>query len=70
MGTPYSKDDDSPFISVEASPVSRPIIPLICFDIVKIRQANWVMRQFWKTISMNPLYHLHKEDMKGRTERY
>ena len=74
LWTPYSKADVIVFITDEFSPVSRVVIPLICFATVEFHQVNWVMRQFGfrQSIPSEPqnLDELHKEDMRGRTDRY
>jgi len=74
LWTPYSKADVIVFITDEFSPVSRVVIPLICFATVEFHQADRVMRQFGflQGIPSEPqnLDVLHKEDMRGRTDRY
>ncbi|XP_027905255.1 protein MAIN-LIKE 1-like isoform X2 [Vigna unguiculata] len=77
LWTPYRKDDVSPLINVvtnvEVSPVSRAVVPLICFATVEFHQVDRVMRQFGfrQNIPIDPLNldQLHKEDMRGRTDR-
>ena len=61
-------------ITVEISPVSHAVVPLICFATVEIHQVDQVMHQFgfWQSIPTKPLNldKLHKKDMRGRTYRY
>lgn len=71
---PYTEDDIAALIIGEVSCVCRAVVPLICFATVEFHQADRVMRQFGfrQTIPTDPLNldQLHKEDMRGRTERY
>jgi len=71
LWTPYSKV--AALIDIEVSPVCRAVVPLICFATVEFHQVDRVMRQFGfrQNIPTNPLNsdQLHKEDMRGRTER-
>lgn len=74
LWTPYSKVELSCLINVKVSPITCAFVPLICFTIVELHQANRVMRQFGfrQHIPLDPLNTdiLHKEDMRGRINRY
>jgi len=64
----------SRLITMEISPMSQAVVPLICFATVELYQADRVMRQFGfrQNIPNDPLNldQLHKEDMRGKTDRY
>ena len=74
LWTPYSRPDVVVLITAKVSPVSRAVVPLICFATVEFHQADRVMRQFGfrQGIPSEPqnLDELHKEDMRGITYRY
>jgi len=61
-------------MTMEISPMSQVVVALICFTTVGLHQADRVMRQFGfhQNIPNDPLNldQLHKEDMRGRTDRY
>ena len=61
-------------ITIEVSPIAWMIVPLICFSTVEFHQVDKVIHQFGfrQTILSDPLNldQLHREDMRGRTDRY
>jgi len=74
LWTPYHRNEVSRQITMEISPVSQVVVPLICFATVELHQADRVMRQFGfrQNIPNDPLNldQLHKEEMRVRTDRY
>jgi len=61
-------------MTIQIFPVSWVVVPLICFATVKLYQDDQVMTQFGfhQNIPNDPfnLNQLHKEDMRGRIDRY
>ena len=70
---PYIQNEVSRLIVIDIPPIARATVPIICFVIVEIYLANWVMRQFGLRQNIPPdpvnLDQVHRDDLRGRNER-